>query len=92
MARDRGAAQETFTAGHPATAATPAESGAHGDRLAFLLGSSPAVLYSYRATGDHAPTFVSDNVRHLLGYEPREYLRGPGFWRERVHPDDLPRV
>jgi PAS domain S-box-containing protein len=50
------------------------------------------VLYSYRAEGDHAPTFVSDSIRRLLGYEPREYLQGPGFWLDRVHPDDLPRV
>jgi adenylate cyclase len=58
-------------------------------RLAQLLTSSPAVIYSYRATGDFAPTFVSDNIRHWLGYEPQEYLRDADFWRRCVHPDDL---
>jgi adenylate cyclase len=58
-------------------------------RIAQLLTSSPAVLYSYKATGDFAPTFVSDNIRELLGYEPDEYLQKADFWRGRVHPDDL---
>jgi adenylate cyclase len=61
---------------------------AHG-RLSRLLISSPAVIYSYKATGDFAPTFVSENIRDWLGYEPREYLEHPGFWWSRVHPDDL---
>src|SRR4051812_30037423 len=62
------------------------------EHLAALLDASPAVLYSFRAGGDHAPTFVSPNIERLFGYEPREYLERPGFWRERVHPDDLPRA
>jgi PAS domain S-box-containing protein len=61
-------------------------------RLSRLLTSSPAVIYSYRATGDFAPTFVSDNIRDWLGYEPQEYLEHPDFWRSRVHPDDLAAV
>src|SRR4051812_27946237 len=62
------------------------------ERLAALLDASPAVLYSFRAGGDHAPTFVSPNIERLFGYGPREYLERPGFWRERVHPDDLARA
>jgi adenylate cyclase len=58
-------------------------------RIAQLLTSSPAVIYSYRATGDFAPTFVSENIRDWLGYEPEEYLKDADFWRSRVHPDDL---
>jgi PAS domain S-box-containing protein len=61
-------------------------------RLLSLLAWSPAVIYSFKASGDYAPTFVSDNLERLLGYEPSEYLENPGFWRERVHPDDLARV
>ena len=61
-------------------------------RLAQLLASSPAVIYSYKATGDFAPTFVSQNIRDWLGYEPAEYLENPDFWRRCVHPDDLAAV
>ena len=69
-------------------AAEAAQAAAHA-RLARLLSSSPAVVYSYKAVGDFAPTFVSENIRHWLGYEPHEYLEEPDFWRRCVHPDDL---
>ena len=62
------------------------------ERLARLLSSSPAVIYSFKATGDFAPTFVSDNIIRVFGYAPAEYLEDPSFWRDRVHPDDLARV
>jgi PAS domain S-box-containing protein len=57
-----------------------------------VLVSSPAVIYSFKASGDFGPTFISDNVKDLLGYEPNEYLESPDFWRRCVHPDDLPGV
>jgi PAS domain S-box-containing protein len=51
-----------------------------------------AVIYSYRATGDFAPTFVSQNIKDWLGYEPREYLESADFWQSRVHPDEIAAV
>jgi PAS domain S-box-containing protein len=61
-------------------------------RLTQLLTASPAVIYSFKASGDFAPTFVSANIEMLFGYAPREYLENANFWSERVHPDDLKRV
>jgi PAS domain S-box-containing protein len=68
------------------------ERAAAQDRLARLLSSSPAVIYSFNARGDFEPTYVSENIRRVFGYDPAEYLENPDFWRERVHPDDLARV
>ncbi len=62
------------------------------ERLVRLLSSSPAVIYSFKASGDFAPTFVSDNIGTVFGYTTAEYLENPSFWRDRVHPDDLARV
>jgi adenylate cyclase len=62
------------------------------ERLARLLSASPAVIYSFKATDDFAPTFVSDNIVDVFGYSPSEYLEDPSFWRDHVHPDDLTRV
>src|SRR6266699_3047440 len=62
------------------------------ERLARLLSASPAVIYSFKASGDFAPTFISDNIIDVFGYAPAEYLRDPSFWGDRVHPDDLARV
>ena len=63
-----------------------------GERLTQLLSVSPAVIYSFKASGDFAPTFISINIETLFGYAPCEYLDNPNFWRERVHPDDLQRA
>ena len=62
------------------------------ERLVRLLSSSPAVIYSFKASGDFAPTFVSDNIGTVFGYTSAEYMENPSFWRDRVHPDDLARV
>ena len=62
------------------------------DRLVHLLSCAPAVIYSYKATGDFAPTFVSQNITDWLGYQPQEYLENPDFWWRCVHPDDLAEV
>lgn len=48
-------------------------------RLMRLVNSAPAVIYSPRATGGFAPTFVSDNIRRVLGYPPSEHMQDPGF-------------
>jgi PAS domain S-box-containing protein len=61
-------------------------------RLALLLEAAPAVIYSFKASGDYAPTFVSENIKKLLGYCPDKYLKNADFWRKRVHPDDLASV
>ena len=61
-------------------------------RLSVLLNASPAVIYCREATGDYQPTFVSESVTRLFGCTPREYLDNPFLWRERVHPDDIPRI
>ena len=62
------------------------------ERLTRLLSASPAVIYSFKATADFAPTFISDNITSVFGYTPAEYLADPSFWRDRVHPGDLVRV
>ena len=62
------------------------------DRLNHLLTSAPAVIYSFEPDGDYAPTFVSENVKTLLGYEPKEFIEDADFWTDRIHPNDLPRV
>jgi PAS domain S-box-containing protein len=68
-------------------AAEEAKAAAH-ERLTRLLASSPAVIYSYKAKGDFRPTFVSENIRQCLSYEPQEYLQEADFRRRSVHPDD----
>ncbi|SFM47712.1 PAS domain S-box-containing protein [Methylobacterium pseudosasicola] len=61
-------------------------------RLTYLLTASPSMICSFEVGGRNAPTFISENVRDLLGYEPSDYLAGPEFWLDRLHPEDRDRV
>jgi PAS domain S-box-containing protein len=32
--------------------------------------------------------FISDQVQHILGYSPEEWLADPAFWQNHIHPED----
>ena len=59
------------------------------ETLEHLLDAGPTILYSLGFAEDGTPygTAVSENLERILGHTPAEALR-PGWWRERVHPDD----
>jgi PAS domain S-box-containing protein len=57
-------------------------------RLAELLRSTPAVIYTARPEGDYAATYYSPNLHALLGWQPEQFLNDPAFWLEHIHPDD----
>ena len=57
------------------------------ERLQYLLTSSPAVIFSCQTRGDFAATFMSENVREILGYEARDFVGNANFWASRVHPE-----
>ncbi|OUL19973.1 histidine kinase [Nostoc sp. RF31YmG] len=59
------------------------------ERLQYLLTSSPVVIYSSKTSGDFGNTFMSENVKKMLGYEAREFLENPNFWLRHVHPEDV---
>jgi PAS domain S-box-containing protein len=61
-------------------------------RLQYLLAVSPAIIYTTKATGDYACTFVSENLRGIMGYTPQEMTTDPKGWPERLHPEDAQRV
>jgi len=61
-------------------------------RLESLVSTSPIAMFTCKAGGDFAATFVTEGVRELWGYEPEDFLRDPGFWRNRVHPEDASRL
>jgi nitrogen fixation negative regulator NifL len=59
------------------------------EKLNRMLTHSPAIIYSLRLLEDDifCPTWVSDNIKQLLGYEPAESTV-PGWWFERLHQAD----
>lgn len=61
-------------------------------RLRFIIGSGPAVLYSCQPHGDYGATFISENIAEQMGYEASQFVEDSSFWASRIHPDDAPRV
>ncbi|NQV03295.1 MAG: PAS domain S-box protein [Bacteroidia bacterium] len=64
-----------------------------------MLFTSPAIIYSCnvidpegRLEDGYPPSFVSDNITKLFGYEVEECLGNPKWWPEHIHPEDVPRV
>lgn len=62
------------------------------ERLGYLITHNPAVIYSLQPWGNCPMTFISDNVKTLLGYEPEQFLENPTFWIDHIHPEDLPDI
>lgn len=61
-------------------------------RLKLILALCPAVIYTCRPDGDYGATFISENIREQLGYEPSEFIDFSGFWASKIHPEDKSRV
>ena len=63
------------------------------DRLVHLLSCAPAVIYSFKATGDFAPTFVSENITGLAGLRAAANIwRTPTSGGAACIPTTSPRV
>jgi len=61
-------------------------------RFQQLVASSTAVLYATAVTPTgFPPTWVSENVTRIMGYEVAESL-APNWWIDNLHPEDRPRV
>lgn len=59
------------------------------ERLQYLLAACPAIIFSCQAHSDFVATFMSENVKAILGYEAREFVENANFWAEHIHPEDL---
>lgn len=62
------------------------------ERFRMLVSHTPAVLYICKTIPPYTATYVTDNVRPLLGYEPKEFIETPSFWADHIHPEDTTRV
>ena len=61
-------------------------------RYRALIEGMPAVLYTARINEVSTATYVSPQVRDLLGFTPEEPPADPDIWHRRLHPDDRDRV
>jgi PAS domain S-box-containing protein len=58
-------------------------------KLNTLVSQTPAIIYSYKIVdGEIHVKYVNENVTHVLGYAPEEFIGNTPFWMSRIHPDD----
>ena len=57
-----------------------------------LLEHNPAIVYTCTVGRLWTFSYVSPNVRRVLGFEASEFLTDPGLWLSRLHPTDRPRL
>ena len=62
------------------------------ERYRALVENIPAVVYVDDADETNSVIYRSPYVREVLGYEPEEFLSGPEFWQDLLHPEDRDRV
>jgi PAS domain S-box-containing protein len=62
------------------------------DHLSLILEFLPIVSFTCRLDEHWSINYVSKRVREITGYPPAQFTRHPFFWRERIHPQDLPGV
>ncbi len=58
------------------------------NRLAWLLRSSPIVIYSCDGRSPYPITYISDNAGELLGIPVEECLADPHYLQKRIHPEE----
>lgn len=62
------------------------------ERYRALVEHIPAVVYAEAIVSNAEELYISPQVEHVFGYTPQEWTAAPGFWRARIHGDDLERV
>ncbi len=82
-------ASEGLVAGSPESESSE---DASRERLEFLLARSTTLIYSIEMTEGFPITFVSANIRELLGMEPEQVTGNPNFWESHCHPLDKERT
>ena len=61
-------------------------------RLEQVLDSGPAAIYTIDPGRNFALSYISENIKTVVGWEAREFLADSHFWLQHVHPEDRPWV
>ena len=62
------------------------------ERNQRILDLNPAIIYTCSIGETYPATFISKNVKSVLGYKPLDFTSNPNFWAEHIHPEDHERV
>ena len=57
-------------------------------RIDEIVNAMPIVFFARTPMPEYAATFVSKNIKQLLGYEREKFTHQHHFWLEMLHPED----
>jgi diguanylate cyclase (GGDEF)-like protein/PAS domain S-box-containing protein len=57
-----------------------------------LVEHIPAIVYVDVVDDRMTTTYISPQIRDVLGFEPEEYVADPDLWYRQLHPDDRERA
>jgi PAS domain S-box-containing protein len=56
-----------------------------------FLNACPVTVYVIDSDRVSQPLLISENVKNVLGYEPKDITGTTNFWVKHIHPDDRKR-
>jgi len=63
------------------------------ERLNLISEHMPSIIYSADITPpNYQATFISNNIKKILGFEPLDFLNSPSFWIDHLHPEDKEKI
>ncbi|MEX0721809.1 MAG: PAS domain S-box protein [Balneolaceae bacterium] len=57
-----------------------------------LFDNSSVIVFKCAVTDTYPITFISSNVREILGFEPAYFFSNQEGWSSRIHPEDKEKV
>lgn len=61
-------------------------------RFRSLVEHIPAIVYTCEVHPPYTTLYISPQTESMLGYAPKEWTEGSGFFMKIVHPDDMGKV
>lgn len=59
------------------------------ERLNTLISETPAIIFSYKLGEIPDITYISQNIKNVLGFEPETFVNNFEMWQKHIHPDDI---
>ncbi len=57
-------------------------------RQSLILNSLSIAMYATETYGDFGTLYVSENIKHITGFEASRFIADNRFWNSRIHPED----
>ncbi|MGE5351347.1 MAG: PAS domain-containing protein [Acidobacteriota bacterium] len=61
-------------------------------RISLILDTVPVAFYDIDLSDGFHINWLSNSIERLTGFTPEDFMCDNGFWKSRIHKDDLPQL